>query len=219
MSIGSDLLRYAKDQEYMIWDDETEGLNLYYSRPWQKSWTVFKLGQKGEAHDYYPFFADLKVSKGAARTTRFDYGEYKSKASDPLEVLNKFEKDFLNPNIIKIGHNIYGLDIPIYLVFRRALGLETDYGFLLNNGNLFIDTNNLAKAHKKGFTIPPVRSREFILFNFKMTAFHEKNLKTNLTHMGKEYGIEFDYDSVHRGNNDIALNALVWEKMVWNINI
>lgn len=218
MSIGAELLRYQRDQRFFIWDKETEGLNLYYSRPWQVAWAVGTLDKNEISEDLYPFFQDLKVSKKAAQVTRFDYSEYKSKAIDPLVVLEKFEKDFLNPNVIKVGQNIFGLDIYIYIAFRRSLGLPISWEFLYKN--MWIDTNNIAKARKKGITVPPVRNiNESLLFNFKMSGFHERTLKTNLTHQGKEFGIEFDYSSTHRGNNDIILNKLVLKKHIWEVPI
>jgi hypothetical protein len=217
MSIGSELLRFQKDQKYMIFDKETEGVNLLFSRPWQVSWLVATLSEISESYDYFPWFSDLKVSKVAARITRFDYNEYKQKATDPHEVLKKFEEPYLDESIIKIGHNIIGFDNQIYRVWRKSLGLPINDSIV--NKSIFIDTNNIAKAQKKGFTIPDIRSKEFAIFNYKMSLFHEKNLKTNLPLLGKEYGIEFDYDSVHRGNNDILLNRLVWNKMIYTVEL
>lgn len=201
----------------MIWDKETEGVNLRFSRPWQVAWSLGTLDELPPIIDAYPWFPDLKVSKVAARITRFDFNEYKSKARDPHEILAEFEKPFLNPEYIKAGHNIYGLDIPAYLTFRRALGLPANYDFL--HQSIFIDTNNIAKARKKNIPIPDIRSKEFITFNFRMSAFHEKTLKTNLALTAKEFGIQFDYDSLHRGNNDVVLNRMVLKQMVWSTEI
>jgi hypothetical protein len=131
--------------------------------------------------------------------------------------LKKFEEPYLDESIIKIGHNIIGFDNQIYRVWRKSLGLPINDSIV--NKSIFIDTNNIAKAQKKGFTIPDIRSKEFAIFNYKMSLFHEKNLKTNLPLLGKEYGIEFDYDSVHRGNNDILLNRLVWNKMIYTVEL
>jgi hypothetical protein len=217
MSIGGHLLRYSKDQLYHGFDKETEGLNLFHSRPWQIAWATARHGEVGIMKDRYPFFADLKLSKGAAVVNRFNYEEYKSKATDPREVLEEFEKDFLNPEIIKFGHNIISLDIPVYFTFRRALGLPVNLDVFKDN--IFLDTNNLMKAYKKGIKVPSIRSREFVSFNFKMSVFHERNLKTNLALTGKEMGIQFDYDSLHRGNNDVVLNKLVLDKIIWMMEI
>ena len=217
MSIGEHLLRYSRDQLYMGWDKETEGLNLFYSKPWQIAWMVAKQGVMGEMNDRYPYFDDLKLSRGAAAVTRFNYQEYKDKATDARQVLEDFDKDFLNPDIIKFGHNVISLDIPVYFTFRRALGMPVNLDIFENN--IFLDTNNLMKAHKKRIKIPPVRSKEFLNFNFQMANFHERNLKTNLALTGKEMGINFDYDSLHRGNNDVVLNKLVLDKMLWMIEI
>ena len=36
----NNLLRYKKDQKYIVFDYETEGLNLYYSKPFQLSFII-----------------------------------------------------------------------------------------------------------------------------------------------------------------------------------
>lgn len=215
--LGSELLRYNKNQEYFIFDKETESLNLYAARPWEVAWLMGKLDTITEENDYFPWFPDLKVTIGAARVTRFDFAEYKAKAIDPYEVLARFEKKFLDPEVIKGGHNVYGYDNFIYISFRRALSLPINYDFIYNN--VILDTNNIAKAWKKGFKIPPIRSKEFVTFNYKMSAFHEKGLKTSLTTLGKELKIDFDYESTHRGVNDIILNKLVLDKLIWLVEI
>ena len=36
------LLRFNKKQRYVVFDTETEGLNLVTSRPWQVAWLVIE---------------------------------------------------------------------------------------------------------------------------------------------------------------------------------
>jgi hypothetical protein len=217
MTLGENLLRFNKEQKYCFFDKETEGLNLVRSRPWQVAWLIATLDKIEQENDQYPWFEDLKVSPAAARITRFDWNDYRFKAKDPREVLEEFEKTFLDENIIKIGHNIIGYDIYIYNVWRRALGLPVNYDFLRKSN--FIDTNVLAKAYKKGIKVPPLGSKEYFEFNFKMAGFHAKGVKTNLTALGKEFKIVVDYDNLHDGINDIRLNHLVFQKLVWLVEI
>ena len=39
------LLRFKKDLKYIVFDFETEGLNLRYSRPWQLGFVVVEAGK------------------------------------------------------------------------------------------------------------------------------------------------------------------------------
>ena len=48
----------------------------------------------------------------------------------------------------------------------------------------------------------------------------QKGLKTNLTLLGKEAGIEFDYNNLHDALNDVRLLQLIWDKWIkWNVEI
>ena len=38
--MNESLLRFNKKQRYIVFDTETEGLNLVTSRPWQVAWLV-----------------------------------------------------------------------------------------------------------------------------------------------------------------------------------
>ena len=38
--MNESLLRFKRNQKYIIFDTETEGLNLIKSKPWQAAWIV-----------------------------------------------------------------------------------------------------------------------------------------------------------------------------------
>ena len=77
-----DLLRFDKDQKYITWDVETEGLNLVHSKPWQIAWIVCQGDKVLEKFDFYIKWDDLKVSEDAARITGFSREDYNRKAID-----------------------------------------------------------------------------------------------------------------------------------------
>ena len=119
--VGHNLLRFKSDQIYNAFDFETEGLNCHYSRPWQLSYTIFRLNEILDKKTYYIWFPDLKVSVRAAQITGFDYNKYKSLAISPQEVFN-----------------------DIYNNLRLSLGLDEDNVYL----NKAIDTLALAISYK-----------------------------------------------------------------------
>lgn len=210
--IGSDLLRYQVDQQYVIFDKETTGLNLFYDLPWQCSFIVCTLDRIIETHDYYIKWGDLKISKGAAAVTGFNMDEYKRLARDPKEVLDIFENAIHPTDRIPLGHNIIGYDTMIHQNWRRRLGLSADYSYLSRS----LDTNALSKAFKKG--IKPERSN-LLAFQYKMLNYYERGLKSSLSAMAKEFGITFNEYDLHKGHKDIELNWQVWRKLVWQIEI
>jgi len=60
------LLRFQKKQKYVIFDTETESLNLVNSRPWQLSWTIAEGDKIIKNEDRFIYWDDLKMSDGAA---------------------------------------------------------------------------------------------------------------------------------------------------------
>jgi len=80
-----------------------------------------------------------------------------------------------------------------------------------------IDTLALARAIKLNISIP--ENTDISLFNYKILNKKSKNLKTRLELLGKEYGIDHDYDNLHDALCDLELNIKVWDKIKWMINI
>jgi hypothetical protein len=210
MPIGSEFLRFNKQQEYVIVDYETENLNTLHGLPWQVSFLVCDLKGVKEEHDYFPYFEDLSMSKGAASITRFDYSEYKSNGKDPKEVLSILDSYIYDPKYVVVFQNGIPFDSMIHQVFRRKMGKTPDYSYL----NRCIDTNAIAKAWKHGIKPPLFGTPDFLPFQYRMLGFYQKGVKTNLTQLGKDFQIEFDYTSTHRGINDIRLNYLVFKKLL-----
>ena len=54
---------------------------------------------------------------------------------------------------------------------------------------------------------------------FRFANYVEKGLKTNLTALGKEYGIDVNYDNLHDSLEDVILTAKVFDKLKWQIQI
>lgn len=52
-----------------------------------------------------------------------------------------------------------------------------------------------------------------------MSSTVKKGVKTNLTALGKEYGIDHDYDNLHNALVDLDLNLKIWNKIKWQVEI
>ncbi len=206
------LLRYKKNQRYIVFDTETEGLNLRYSRPWQLSF-IEAVGPKVvKSHDLFIDFEDLSPSEGAAKITNFSWNTYNKKKRDKLEVLNFFDKFLYDPNYLIVGHNVLGYDIYIHNVLRLACGKPSDYSYI----DRVIDTNCLSKAYRSGMkTVDGSR----ILWQYKWLNFFKRGLKTNQAAMLKEFGIEFDKNRLHDGMYDVEKNFELFNKLIYNIEI
>jgi len=213
--IGEHLLRFKKDLKLVVADSETEGLNLARSKPWQFAYIVFHGDKLVDQQNLYPWWPDLNVSAGAAIVTRFNYQNYKDSSSDPKEARQKWLKYRDDSSYYKVMHNGLGYDSMIDALWAREVGEIPNFKWL----EQLIDTNCVAKAMKKGIKPDTSSPQAFLAWQFRMSNLIERGLKTNLTAIGKEFKIDYDYVNLHDGLNDIGLNKLVFDKLKWTVEI
>lgn len=206
--IGSELKRYQPEKRAFVSDYESEGLNLYASRPWQVAWLIADAKNVYEREEHYIWFKDLKVSAQAAFITRFDYQRYKDRAEDPHKILARFDERLYDTSLDIIGQNFF-FDGYIHNTLRRICGKQPDYSWMTR----MYDTNCLSKAYRLG--IQPDRT-SFLSWQFKMQSIHSK-LKTRLQTMCVEMGIAFDANRAHEALYDVDMTRLLYEALKWKV--
>lgn len=213
--MDANLLRFNYHQKYLVFDFETCNVNLIHNNfPWQLAFLLCEGFDIKESHNFYIKWPNLPISKDAARITRFNREEYDSLSQDPKQVLSFFEKYLYNPEYRIIVHNGIAFDTYVHTFYRKQLGKPPDYSYL----ERLIDTDSLARAIKKGVKLNS--GDNLLAFLYKTHTIIEKGLKTNLTALGKELKIDYDYANLHRADKDIPLNWLVWTKwVIFNIDI
>ena len=210
-----DLLRFKKNQKYIVFDFETCNLNLVseHNKPWQLAFLIYHGDKLVESNDYHIHWDDLRMSDGARKVTGFNDAKYK-KLSQPAEkVLDHFEKFLYNEEYINLGHNILGFDIYIHNIFRKLLGRPTDYSYLKQS----IDTLSIAKAIHKDIEYD--KEIDFLSWQFKLNSVYERGMRLNLGACCKTYDVEFDPERLHDALYDIQKNYEVFKKMMWTIKI
>lgn len=208
----NNLLRFKKNQNYIVFDTETEGLNLVYSRPWQCSWIICKGTQVISKHDYFVKWDNLNVSADAARITGFNYQQYLSQAQDPKIVFDEFKKYLYDPSFLIVGQNILGFDVYMINIWRKLIGLQSDYSFMPRT----IDTKSLSTAIFKDI-LPD--KENFLSWQYKMLNLREKGLKTNQAFMLKHYGIPHDPKMLHNSLYDVEMTFEIFKKQIYNLDI
>ena len=210
-----ELLRFNKNQKYIIFDYETCNLNLVSTKnkPWQLAFMVFQNNKILDTADYILDWPNIEVSKEAARVTGFTKTMYNKRKSCPRKALNHFEKYLYDEDIIPLGHNILGFDVYIHNIHRKLLKLNSDYSYIGRS----IDTVCLAKAIKKD--IKKNKNSESIAWLYKLLNYRERGLKTNLQQCCRDYEIDFDPKKLHDAMYDIKKNMEVFKKMLWDVEI
>ena len=208
------LLRFKKDTDYVLIDCETENLCLNRSQnvPWQVGMVRAKGDKKVDEKDFYiGWEREVNVGKEAARITRFSPTQYRKRAIPYKEAFPTI-KDWLENCDYIIGHNILGFDIYLIKDYYNMMG--ENYHHLMSK---IIDTNSLARGIKYG--ILPKKEENFLSYQYKILHTRRKGVKSSLTALGKEYGIDFDPDKLHEAVYDLELNLKVWNKIKWQIEI
>lgn len=212
--LGSNLLRFKLDKTpVLLFDCETEGLNLGFSRPWQLSWSVYLNNKEIEAHNHYLKWPNLKVSEGAAINTGFQQSVIDEKGEDPNEIITLFESYLYDKKYLICGANILGYDVMILNHCRKFCGRKTDYSYI----DRCYDTNALSKAYKQGLKIK--ESDNFVVWQYKMLNTRIKGMKTNVGAMCEEFNIPFEEEKRHDAVYDNFLTYKVFKELIFKMDI
>jgi DNA polymerase III epsilon subunit-like protein len=206
------LLRFKPKQKYLVFDLETESLNLVKSRPWQISWAVAEGDRVLKHEDRFLFWEDLKMSDGAAKITRFDRVAWSKKAENPVKVLADFDKYLYDPEYILLGANLFGFDIFQHNNARRQSGLKTDYSYI----NRIIDVQALQKGIYMGLkSLPENRTA----WHYQMQNFRQRGMKTSVKHLCSLYDIDYDENKAHDSLYDNSLVFKIFMKQIYAIEV
>jgi hypothetical protein len=206
--IGTELKRYQPERRYCCGDFETEGVNLFASRPWQLAYLIADSKTVHEVKNEFIWWPDLNMSKQAAIITNFNAVEYKAKARPPAEVCAEFEARLYDTSLDIVGHNFF-FDGYIHNTLRRLLGKKPDWSWM----SRLYDTDALSRAYRKGIA-PDLTN--MLAFQYKMQSLREK-LKTKLGNMCTEFSIEYNPAEAHRADYDILKTRAVYEALKWKM--
>ena len=206
------LLRFNKNQRYVVFDTETEGLNLVTSRPWQIAWLVAQGDKIISRTDRFIHWPSLNVSEGAARITGFSQKEYEKKSRPPNEVWEEFSQDLFDERNIIIGQNLLGFDVYMVDIWRKGLLEPLDQEYI----SRIMDTKALATAIAKNI---PYTSGDFINWQYRLLHYRERGLKTSQAFLLKHYGIDHDPKRLHDALYDIEMNFKIFQKQLFDLEL
>jgi len=208
-----DLLRFKFDQKYVIFDTETEGLNLVSSKPWQLAWIEAKGKKITKKQNRFLMWEDLHVSEDAARITGFSNKDYLSKAEDPAVVFKEFMDLISQDDVIVVGQNILGYDLYMLGVIARNLNIKIDYSF----AKRCFDTKAIATAIAKDNKNPD--KEDFLAWQLRYLNYRERGLKSSQKFLLQHYDIDFDEKKLHDALYDIEKNFEIFQKQLWELEI
>tara|TARA_R100001509_G_scaffold142201_1_gene97498 strand:+ start:2544 stop:3158 length:615 start_codon:yes stop_codon:yes gene_type:complete len=194
------------NQKYLVFDTETEGLNLHSSKTWQLSWIICQGSKILETHDEFIAHKHLNVSEGAKRVTGFNWETYNKKSKTLSQVWSKFEKYIFDPQYIVVGQNLLGFDVYMIAALQRMLGQTPDYSYLPR----IYDTRALAKAYREELDRP---KGNLLSWQYKIINDRTLKAKVSQNQLLKFFDIDFDEDKLHDALYDIKMCYQIFLKL------
>ena len=196
-------------QKYIIWDCETERLNLHYNLPWELSWVIYNGNKLISEHERFIDIPDLsaKLSPIVKKLTHFNEERYNDLKKPAAAIYEEFNSYLSDKNYINIGQNILNFDIYILNNLRRFMGLSSDYNYLDRS----IDTRPLGIAWKEGLP-KPNNNESFINWQYKILNDRNLKAKASLKALAKALNVKYSAEKHHSGIYDVKLTFDVfWE--------
>ena len=212
------LLRYNKQIKYSLIDCETFNLSLsfHFNRPWQVSVLNFQGNQVTSEKDckitWNKVAPNLKIGAEAARITHFNEAIHNQVAIQPQEAFEMFWQDLKDSDYI-MGHNILRFDM--YLLKGYAEFMGVDWKWIVPK---IIDTKAIAQGWKMGVPYSP-KQGNFIDYQYRYANTHVRGIKTSLSVLAREFGIEVDESQLHNSAYDLLINKAVWDKLKFQIEL
>ncbi|MEK6878681.1 MAG: hypothetical protein AABY22_03685, partial [Nanoarchaeota archaeon] len=210
----NDLLRYTfEDKYFLIWDLETECLNLKFNLPWQISWQLNKGYKVLEKHNYYIKWplGKLNVSKGAIFVTGFDPQIVEREGRDPKEILDLFDSYLYNKDYNSVGSNLINFDCMVHAAYREIFSKKVDYSWM----ERLYDCNCLIKSLIMNIVKP--KDMDNLTYMFKLNSIIRKGMKTNVGASCKLLDIPFNEEKRHDAFYDIFLSFEIFKKLIQKV--
>ena len=206
------LLRFNRNQRYVVFDTETEGLNLIKSRPWQVAWLIAEGDKIISRTDSFIHWPNLNVSEGAARVTGFSKKEYEKNSRAPNQVWEEFSEVLFDDRNLIVGQNLLGFDVYMVDVWRRQMARDLNQEYV----SRIIDTKALATAIAKDIKYT---DGDFINWQYKLLHYRERGLKTSQGFLLKHYGIDHDPKRLHDALYDIEMNFKIFKRQLFDLEL
>lgn len=195
---------FPYNQKYCVFDFETEGLNLRYSRPWELSYLICQGSNVLQKRQMYIDLPDFDLSPEVRQLTSFNQEKYDSCKMIPERVFDEFSTLINNQEYLFVGQNLLKFDVYILKILADISNKSLDFSFM----DRILDTRPLALAYKEGLQKP--KHVSYLEWQYKII--NDRTIKSKASQLSllKLFGIEFDKDKLHDGLYDCQMTFQIF---------
>lgn len=208
------LLRHDRTSKFLYLDFETYNLCLHrdFNAPWQAGLMLVQNSQVLESKELlFNWGGRFAMKSSNPSFSHYSERRIQEEGMLPKDAF-KFIVDSIDNSDYLIGHNLLKFDVFILKELAALFG-----GNYHNWIKKIIDTKTLALAIK--LNVNKTLDEPLLDFQFRFLNFFTKGLKTNLTHLCKEYDIPVDETKTHDAIEDLKLNLQVFNKQKYQLDI
>ena len=209
------LLRHNRTSKFLYLDFETYNLCLHrdFNAPWQAGLMMVQNNQVIDTKEIL-FNWKGKYEMSADNPSAKHYSERKIQEQGvrPVDGFNSILKEIEKCDYL-VGHNFLKFDIFILKELFALFSIK-DYKSYIPK---IIDTKCLALAI--ALNCNKSINEPLTDFQFRFLNFFRKGLKTNLSFLSKEYGIEVKEEETHSAINDLKINIQIFNKQKYQLDI
>jgi len=200
------------NQKYLVFDTETEGLNLHSSKTWQLSWLICEGDKIVKEYDEFISHKELVIPEIVKKITGFNWEKYNKRSKPLSQVWSKFENYLYDPQYIIIGQNLLGFDVYMLGILQRLLGNAPDYSYI----SRIYDTRALGKAYRENLDKP---KNNFLSWQYKVINDRSLKAKASQGQLLKFFGIEHDPSKLHDALYDIKMCFEIFTELRKRMNL
>lgn len=210
------LLRFKKNLKLCFVDIESYNLclNLRYNCAWQIAIVNVVGDSIVEEEDIYvkwPQKEYLQIKPEIAMLNHHNPYTIEEKGISPKSAIDKIHRHLSSADYV-VAHNGLGFDLYLLRDFYRHFGMS--WHFIPEK---MIDTRAIAQGIKTGH--PYDGKTDLLAYQYCMINKRVRGVKTSLSVLAKENGIDFDPTKLHDALYDLRVNVALWNKLKHQIEL
>ncbi|MEK6880334.1 MAG: hypothetical protein AABY22_12030 [Nanoarchaeota archaeon] len=203
-----------ENKKFVFFDLETNGLNLFYSRPFEIGYLIYHGKNLTKERQIYLNYPNYQIRPEIAKKVLYNKEIVEKQGIEPKLAFQELLEYILNSEYYIIFSNGLNYDCMVLKNSCDELGLNYGYDWLKR----CYDINSLFKLYKLGAKID---NDNLLAQMFSANNYVRKGLKSNLQYMAKEFkvGMGEETDQFHGALFDSRVCSAIFFELIKRIDL